>query len=101
MGPYLQYAHVSTDLADAQEPRVLLLLPPPEQIAAETLAEQPVAREIAFFVGHVLGRCPDGVVHARAERGGHVGVPARACDLERVGDRRGQGRGGHVALFVC
>jgi arginyl-tRNA synthetase len=29
----------------------LLLLPAPEQVAAETLVEQPVAREIAFLLG--------------------------------------------------
>jgi len=58
--------------------------------------------------GHVPGRGADGAANARAERGGHVRVSARACDLERVGDGRGQRRGGRractgsdVALFVC
>jgi hypothetical protein len=38
------------DLTYGQFPD-LLLLPPPEQIAVETLAEQPAVREIAFLLG--------------------------------------------------
>ena len=49
-GPYLQYAHVRLTSLTRKNPE-LLPLPPPEQIAAETLAEQPVAREIAFLLG--------------------------------------------------
>ena len=54
------------------------------------------------------GRGTDGAADGRFERGGHVCVLARARDLERVGDGRGQGRdglgegaGADVALFVC
>jgi hypothetical protein len=60
------------------------------------------------FAGDVPGRGPDGVADARAERSRHVRVSARACDFERVGDRRCQGRGGRracaredVALCLC
>ncbi|KAI0246849.1 hypothetical protein BJV78DRAFT_1286027 [Lactifluus subvellereus] len=49
-GPYLQYAHVRLTSLARKNPE-LLPLPPPEQIAAETLAEQPAAREIAFLLG--------------------------------------------------
>ena len=49
-GPYLHYAHVRLTSLTRKNPE-LLPLPPPEQIAAETLAEQPVAREIAFLLG--------------------------------------------------
>ena len=46
-GPYLQYAHVRLTSLTRKNPE-LLPLPPPEQIATETLAEQPAAREIVF-----------------------------------------------------
>jgi arginyl-tRNA synthetase len=49
-GPYLQYAHVRPTSLTRKNPE-LLPLPPPEQIATETLAEQPAAREIAFLLG--------------------------------------------------
>ena len=49
-GPYLQYAHVRLTSLTRKNPE-LLPLPPPEQIATETLAEQPAAREIAFLLG--------------------------------------------------
>ena len=52
-GPYLQYAHVRLTLLMRKKPE-LLPLPPPEQIAAETFAEQPTAREIAFLLGTYL-----------------------------------------------
>ena len=99
-GPYLQYTHLRlTSLT--RKNRELLPLPPPEQIAAEILAEQPAAREIAFL----LGTYPD-VVRTRAERGRHVCIPPRARHLERVGDGRSSGQDGRgartdVALFVC
>jgi hypothetical protein len=86
-GPYLQYAHVRLTSLTRKNPE-LLPLPPPEQIAIETLAEQAAARD-RVFVGHVPGRCADGAADARAEWGGHVRVPAGACDLESVGDGGG------------
>jgi len=49
-GPYLQYAHVRLTSLTRKNPD-LLPLPPPDQIAAETLAEQPAAREIVFLLG--------------------------------------------------
>lgn len=49
-GPYLQYAHVRLTSLTRKNPE-LLPLPPPDQIAAETLAEQPAAREIVFLLG--------------------------------------------------
>jgi len=49
-GPYLQYAHVRLSSLARKNPE-LLPLPPPDQIAAEMLAEQPAAREIAFLLG--------------------------------------------------
>ena len=49
-GPYLQYAHVRLCSLTRKNPE-LLPLPPPDQIAAETLAEQPAAREIIFLLG--------------------------------------------------
>ena len=47
-GPYLQYTHVRLTSLTRKNPE-LLPLPPPKQIATETLAEQAAAREIAFF----------------------------------------------------
>ena len=49
-GPYLQYTHVHLTSLTRKNPE-LLPLPAPDQIAAETLAEQPAAREIAFLLG--------------------------------------------------
>lgn len=49
-GPYLQYAHVRLTSLTRKNPE-LLPLPPPDQIATETLAEQPAAREIVFLLG--------------------------------------------------
>ncbi|KAH9968508.1 hypothetical protein BGW80DRAFT_1461893 [Lactifluus volemus] len=49
-GPYLQYAHVRLTSLTRKNPE-LLPLPPPDQIATETLTEQPAAREIAFLLG--------------------------------------------------
>jgi arginyl-tRNA synthetase len=49
-GPYLQYAHVRLTSLTRKNPE-LLPLPPPEQIATETLADQPAARDIAFLLG--------------------------------------------------
>ena len=49
-GPYLQYAHVRLTSLTRKNPE-LLPLPPPDQISAETLAEQPAAREIVFLLG--------------------------------------------------
>jgi arginyl-tRNA synthetase len=49
-GPYLQYAHVRLTWLTQKNPE-LLPLPPPEQIAAETLAERPSARDIPFLLG--------------------------------------------------
>ena len=49
-GPYLQYAHVRLCSLTRKNPE-LLPLPTPDQIAAETLAEQPAAREIVFLLG--------------------------------------------------
>ena len=49
-GPYLQYAHIRLASLTRKNPE-LLPLPPPDQIAAETLAEQPAAREIVFLLG--------------------------------------------------
>ncbi len=49
-GPYLQYAHVRLSSLTRKNPE-LLPLPPPDQIAAETLAEQSAAREIVFLLG--------------------------------------------------
>ena len=49
-GPYLQYAHVRLTSLTRKNPE-LLPLPPPAQIAAETLAEHPAAREIVFLLG--------------------------------------------------
>ena len=49
-GPYLQYAHVRLTSLTRKNPE-LLPLPPPAEIAAETLAEHPAAREIAFLLG--------------------------------------------------
>ena len=81
-GPYLQYTHLRlTSLT--RKNRELLSLPPPEQIAAEILAEQPAAREIAFLLGTYLD-----VVRTRAERGRNVCIPPLARHLERVGDGR-------------
>ena len=72
----------SADLTDAQEPRATVaMIPPPEQIAAETLAEQPTAREIAFFAGHVPGHGADDLAYARAERGGQICVSTRAWEM--------------------
>jgi len=48
--PYLQYAHVRLSSLTRKNPE-LLPVPAPEQIAAETLAEQPAAREITFLLG--------------------------------------------------
>jgi len=48
--PYLQYAHVRLTSLTRKSPE-LLPLPRPEKIAAETLAEQPAAREIVFLLG--------------------------------------------------
>jgi arginyl-tRNA synthetase len=49
-GPYLQYAHVRLTSLTRKNPE-LLPLPPPADIATETLAEHPAAREIAFLLG--------------------------------------------------
>jgi len=49
-GPYLQYAHVWLTSLTRKNPE-FLSLPALEQIAAETLAEQPAAPEIVFLVG--------------------------------------------------
>ncbi|KAI9450849.1 arginyl-tRNA synthetase [Lactarius psammicola] len=49
-GPYLQYAHVRLTSLTRKNPE-LLPLPPPTQIAVETLAEHPAAREITFLLG--------------------------------------------------
>jgi arginyl-tRNA synthetase len=55
-GPYLQYAHARLTSLTRKNPE-LLPLPPPDQIAAETLTEHPAAREIVFL----LGTYPDAV----------------------------------------
>jgi len=70
-----------------------------------TPAEQPAAREMAFL----LGTYPDVVRTALCTHEPSAVVTfAFRLDLERVGDGRGQGRGGRragscadVALFVC
>src|SRR5258708_34924634 len=49
-GPYLQYTHVRLSSLTRKNPE-LLPLPPPDQIAAETLAEQSAGREIVFLLG--------------------------------------------------
>ena len=49
-GPYLQYAHVRLASIGRKNPH-LLPLPPSSQIATDTLAEYPHAREIAFLLG--------------------------------------------------
>ena len=59
MGPYLQYAHAQLTSLMRKNPELLPLLPP-EQIAAETLVEPPVACEIAFWgacTQMLCGRC--------------------------------------------
>ncbi|KAH9952624.1 hypothetical protein BC827DRAFT_1274374 [Russula dissimulans] len=48
-GTYIQYAHVRLSSLTRKNPE-LLPLPALEEIAAETLAEQPAAREIAFLL---------------------------------------------------
>ncbi|KAI0063831.1 arginyl-tRNA synthetase [Artomyces pyxidatus] len=48
-GPYLQYAHVRLTSLTRKNPE-LLPLPPPSEIATDTLIE-PAAREIAFLLG--------------------------------------------------
>jgi len=107
--PYLQSAHIRlTALTrDAQEPRAFAATAARADRSRDARGATGRARD-RVFAGHAPGCCADGAAHARAERGGHVRVPARACDLERVGDSRGQGRGGRraglcadVALFVC
>ena len=49
-GPYLQYAHVRLASIGRKNPH-LIPLPPPSQIATETLASYPHARDIAFLLG--------------------------------------------------
>jgi arginyl-tRNA synthetase len=103
-GPYLQYAHVRLSSLTRKNPE-LLPLPAPEEIVAETLAEQPAAREIAFLLGTypdvVRTHEPSGVV-TFAFRLAH----AISSAWEMVGgghgrDGRRAGAGTDVALFVC
>ena len=49
-GPYLQYAHIRLTSLTRDYPE-LLPLPPPDQIAAETRAEQAAARRVVFLLG--------------------------------------------------
>ncbi|KAF8898168.1 hypothetical protein CPB84DRAFT_1781072 [Gymnopilus junonius] len=49
-GPYLQYAHVRLASIGRKNPH-LLPLPPASQIATDTLAQYPHARDIAFLLG--------------------------------------------------
>ena len=101
-GPYLQYAHVRLTSLTAKHQ--LLPLPPLEQIAAETLAEQPAAREIAFL----LGAYPD-VVRTALRTHEPSGVVTFAFRLahaissawETVVVKGEAGAGVDVALFVC
>ena len=88
-----------------QEPRAFAATAAGVDCSRDARGVTSSARDRVFAVP---GRCADGAAHARAKRGGHVRVPARACDLERVGDCRGHGRGvrragscADVALFVC
>ena len=96
-----------TDFAHAEEPRA----PAATGARADCRGDaRGAARGAGDRVpaGHVPGHGADGAADSRAKRGGHVCVPARARDLERVGDGRGlerdgrrAGAGADVALFVC
>ena len=95
------------DLANAQEPRITTAPTTGGDRGGDARGARCRARD-CIPVGYIPGRRSHRAAYARAERCRHVCVPPRACDIERVGDRRCQGRGGrraragaHVAVFVC
>ncbi|KAH9998746.1 hypothetical protein BJV77DRAFT_710343 [Russula vinacea] len=86
-GPYLQYTHVHLTSLTRKNPE-LLPLPAPDQIAAETLAEQPVAREIAFCWARTRTWCA-----RRCARTSRAASSRLRSVLRTLFRARGDGRG--------
>ena len=89
-GPYLQYALVrrTSPTRNAQEPRAFAATAAGADRSRDARGATGCTRGRVFAgprAGHVPRCCADGSAHTRAEWGGHGRVPARACDLERVG----------------